>query len=53
MKNKKKYFDVGLLVVVVVVGELVGRTNRTVVPPGDGLFEELGRRIDPVAGKRK
>jgi hypothetical protein len=49
----KSYFDVGLLVVVVVVGVLGGRTNRRVVPTGDGLFEEFGRRIDPVAEKTK
>jgi len=38
--------DVGLLVVV--VGVLDGRTNRSVVATGDWLFEGFCRRIDPV-----
>ncbi len=43
----KKYFDVALLVAG--VGVVVdGRTNRSVVATGDGLFEEFGRTIDPV-----
>jgi len=42
----KKYFDVAG------VGVVDGRTNRSVVATGDGLFEGFGRTIDPVPEQR-
>jgi hypothetical protein len=47
----KKYFDVALLVAG--VGVVDGRTNRSVVATGDGLFEGFGRTIDPVPEQKK